>query len=194
MDAAVEQAVAAALAEHPEVPAVAAYYAITDVRQEGDWALVSVLGLAQVEADLSWGIDDGAWLGLVLLGPGPDGGMQAAARGTEAFVQLIAQAPESFISPEARRDLERTGSRTPLAAGDYVFPWQPGTSMYYGNLGVHNNGFNFDPHVGWKAVDMMSDGNTAQGHAPNDLRAAQAGTIDLQVRGRQQCSHLHEAR
>ena len=76
----------------------------------------------------------------------------------------------------ARRDLD-PGERVQLAGSGYVFPWEPGTSMMYGFLGVHNNGFSFGDHVGWMAVDMFSDGDTAAGHAPNRLLAAAGGTI-----------------
>lgn len=48
--------------------------------------------------------------------------------------------------------------------------------MYYGVLGVHDNGFS-KVVSGWKAVDMLSDGNTGSGHAPNRLLAATEGTI-----------------
>jgi hypothetical protein len=85
----------------------------------------------------------------------------------------VSQVPEAVLSALARQDLDPL--RRPRApASEYRFPWQPDSAMVYGGLGVHKAGF-ID---GWKAVDFLSDGNTAAGHAPNRLLAAAAGTID----------------
>ena len=63
-----------------------------------------------------------------------------------------------------------------LVSGEYRFPWYPGTRMQYGQRGVHDNGF--PGHTpGWLAVDLVSDGDTGAGHAPNLLLASAAGTI-----------------
>ena len=63
-------------------------------------------------------------------------------------------------------------SRCARAASPNIFPWQSGTAMIYGPLGIHDGG------SGWKAVDMATDGNTSAGHSPGIAVAAQPGTID----------------
>ena len=53
--------------------------------------------------------------------------------------------------------------------------------MFYGFLGVHAGGY---PSRGtFKAVDFLSDGNTALGHAPNKLLASASGTISYVCAG-----------
>src|SRR5512144_727710 len=57
VEAAMEQAVLRALNDAVDLYPDLRYFAITDVRQEADWALISVLGLAQVHAGNAWTID-----------------------------------------------------------------------------------------------------------------------------------------
>ena len=97
MQGAVLAAIHAATGQLPELQ----YFAITDVRQSDDWALASVIGLAQVHDGLAWGIDDGAWFGLVLMQRGPPGSWMGAVQGTPEFSALLDGVPDSFID-EAR--------------------------------------------------------------------------------------------
>ncbi len=176
-----QAATVAALSEAPDLFGDSVYFAITDVRQENDWALVSVLGLARAHAGSTWSINDSTWLGLLLFRRGTRGDWEGAVRGAVGFDQLLVEAPEAFLDETAKHNLGARGApsapASAPAAGSFVFPWQSNTSMFYGNGGVHDNGFSFGSHVGWKAVDMMSDGNTSAGHAPNRLLASEAGTI-----------------
>jgi hypothetical protein len=123
----------------------------------------------------SWIIDDGAWFGLVLLRADAPGSWIAATQGTEEFSGLITQVPAAFISEAAARDLDPRQPKR-LAGEPYIFPWPAGTSMYYGDLGIHANGYQSVVDA-WKAVDFMSDGDTDAGHAPNLLLAAASGTV-----------------
>ncbi len=177
VDDATSQAVLDALQSATAVVPELHSFAITDVRVEGGWAALSILGLAQVHDGQRWSLEqDGAWFGLALLRRSGDG-WQGALQGTGAFSELLRGAPRTFIGENARADLEPVSRPRLLSESSYIFPWEAGAAMHYGALGVHDNGFSFGDHVGWKAVDMLSDGNTAAGHAPNRLLAAEAGTI-----------------
>lgn len=158
----------------------AGYYAITDIRREDRWQFVSVAGFDRAASDQSWTLDDAVWVGLVLLQQGDDGRWSGAVEGTEDFSQMLAAAPEHVLDGRARANLDPSLS-TDVSSESYVFPWQPWTHMMYGMAGVHDAGF---PSVvdGWKAVDFLSDGNTALGHAPNQLLAAAPGTISYVCR------------
>ena len=175
-----QEAVVRALQEATELPTAAKYFAITDVRQEGKWALVSVAGLARVHAGQSWNLEnDSAWTGLVLAQRASTGKWTGGVQGTRGFSSLMGGVPGTLLSPKAKHDL---AARRPASAESaptgaaYTFPWKAGTSMLYGQHGVHDNGY-ASVVSGWKAVDMMSDGKTAAGHAENMLLAAEAGTI-----------------
>jgi hypothetical protein len=64
------------------------------------------------------------------------------------------------------------------ADSGYWFPWAPGTQMMYNSNGVHDAGFtSFGGVDGWKAVDFVSDGVTAAGHASNMIYAMASGNI-----------------
>lgn len=171
-----EKAVAAALREAADLFTNPRFFAITDIRDEKNWALISVIGLAQVGDDQRWSMEDGAWFGLVLLEQTAQGSWLGATQGTPEFSELITQIPEAVIDQQSKKNLDPRQPR-PTVAGGFIFPLQSGLSMYYGDLGVHDNGF---PSVvnGWKAVDLMSDGDTGAGHAPNLLLASAAGTVD----------------
>ncbi len=176
----IEQAVVAALAKGPVEQADA--YAVTDTRPLDGRLFISVVGLDGLANAQTWNIqDNGVWFGLLLLEQSPDQIWVGAVRGTEAFAAQIEAIPDRLLSATAKADLDSTRKPSGLQspASLYAFPWAPGTQMYYGAEGVHDNGF---PSVvsGWKAVDFLSDGNTAAGHAPNSLRASQTGTISYQ--------------
>jgi hypothetical protein len=99
----------------------------------------------------------------------------AAVQGEAGFPALLQQLPDRLLHAPSKRDLTRSMT-TAAAAGGYIFPWQAVSFMLYGALGVHDNGFN-SIESGMVAVDMLSDGDEAAGHAPNRLLAAAAGTI-----------------
>ncbi len=153
------------------------YFAVTDWRQQGGWAVASVLGLSRPRGS-SWSIDDGTWVGIVLMHQSVTGAWRGATQGTKAFSSFISTTPDSFLSTAARSSLDPllTSGTQAQAASNYIFPLQPGSLMYYGNLGVHANGFS-SVVSGWQAVDLMSDGDTSQNHAPNRLIASEAGTV-----------------
>jgi hypothetical protein len=178
VDRPTQEAIKAALARVPDLPGEARYFAVTDVQPVGRASFVSVIGLAELDAELGWSIDDGAWFGLLLVREGRNGQALAAPQGSEEFSSWLGQFTDEELGPSAKRDLDplQSGRDPNLNSGNYVFPWQAGTSMLYGTLGVHDNGF-ASVVTGWKAVDMLSDGNTGAGHAPNRLLAAYASTI-----------------
>ncbi|MEO6061800.1 MAG: hypothetical protein ABIQ99_07685 [Thermoflexales bacterium] len=176
IDSAAEDAIREALADAKEaLPAVEAY-AVTDVRILGDHAFVSVIGLAGLMPGKPWNLlDNGAWFGLVALERRADDRWTGAVEGTLGFSAIIERIPDHVLDTPAKVGLDPL-RRPGLPASAIHLPWPDGTSMYYGSLGVHSNGF---PSLvsGWLAVDMLSDGNTAVGHAPNQLLASAGGTI-----------------
>ena len=151
-------------------------YAVTDVHPLGDDLFVSVVGLRGLTDISQWNIEDnGVWFGLLLLVPTDQGGWLGAVEGSSKFSELIWKIPNSLLTLRSKQDLD-SNERSSLPqdiTNTYLFPWQPGSSMQYGSLGVHDNGFS----TGWKAVDFLSDGNTGVGHAPNRLLAAAGGSI-----------------
>jgi hypothetical protein len=160
------------------------YFAVTDVRDMDPWMLISFVGLETYDSAAGWKLEAGGWFGLVLLKDDGRGNWAGAAQGTTAFSDLIHQIPDTLIGSEAKRDLD------PLAPSDVtaqatgnIFPWESGTAMWYGSLGIHDNGFDSVTGAHWRAVDMASDGNTAAGHAPNHLLAAGAGSIGYKCTG-----------
>jgi Tol biopolymer transport system component len=172
-----EDQVLQALTAAPAASGETTHYAISDLRREDDWSLVSVVGLSRAAPDETWSLEDAVWIGLVLLHRDDEGRWSGAVEGTEAFSRLLTEVPETVLEAGARESLDpRLRALTPAEA--YVFPWEPGTRMQYGVLGVHNAGF----ISGWKAVDFLSDADTAAGHAPNRLLAAAPGTISYVCR------------
>lgn len=113
---------------------------------------------------------------MVLLHQDKDGHWTSAVEGTTEFSLLLADVPERILSTTAKQDLDPLQRRLLTTTSAYRFPWQSGTKMQYGILGVHDNGFS-SVVSGWKAVDFLSDGNTGAGHAPNRLLAAATGSI-----------------
>ena len=173
----VENAVRQALADGRSILPATGYYAISGLRKEDNWLFASVVGLQNLNADLSWNLfDNGVWFGLVLLRQDEDGRYTGAVEGATQFSRLLAEVPKEILSDEAKQDLDPLQRCLSIASTSYRFPWESGTMMYYGPKGVHDAEF---PHwvPGWKAVDFVSDGNTSAGHAPNHLLAAAAGTI-----------------
>jgi len=174
---AMEDAVKSAIAQVPEMPEQARYFAITDVQQTGHWWFVSVIGLGRLDARLGWSIDDGAWFGLIAVEETSHGPV-AAPEGTVAFSEMLARIPNDLLDPVSRQNLDplSPARRNPAYASSNTFPWQSGTAMFYGSLGVHSNDFaGIVP--GWMAVDVLSDGNTGAGHAPNRVLAVSTATI-----------------
>jgi len=168
----VESAIRQALSHAHDAVSAADYYAISAPREADNWLFVSVVGLKDLDGDLSWNLDNAIWAGLVLLRQDEDDRWAGAVEGTVEFSLVLADVPENILSATTKQDLDPL--QRPLATtSGYRFPWQSGTSMQYGPLGVHNAGF----FSGWKAVDFLSDGNTGAGHAPNRLLAAASGSI-----------------
>ncbi len=177
VDKDIESAVRQALIDVPDAVHPPDYYAITDVRKADSWLFVSVIGLMGLDADLHWNLlDNGSWFGLVLLHQDENGRWISAVEGTIRFSLLLSDVPSEILSYIGKQTLDPL-QRRPLSSSDANrFPWQSGTQMQYGILGVHDNGFS-SVVSGWKAVDFLSDGNTGAGHAPNRLLAATAGSI-----------------
>ncbi len=175
VDKDVENAILLALQNATPILPDIVYYAISDVRQVDGWIIASVIGLAKLDDALGWTFEDGAWFGLVLLKQ-EAGSWSGATQGTVEYSDLLAEIPDDILTESAKQALDPLNPPEITTQTGYIFPWQAGTSMRYGYLGVHPNGFPGNV-TGWKAVDMLSDGDTLAGHAPNHLLAAAAGTI-----------------
>ena len=155
-------------------------------RLPGSWAFVSIAGFTQLlDGSQSsyglWSLENAVWVGLALVMSNPDGSWSSTLKGQPGFETLLARVPSGDLDAEARAGL--LPNHRPLTPEEttYRFPWQPGTKMYYGFLGVHAGGY---PSRGtFKAVDFLSDGNTALGHAPNKLLASASGTISYVCAG-----------
>lgn len=180
----VDNAIVAALERAAALFPNTTYFAVTDWRRSGNWAVASVIGLSQIRSGNTWSADDGTWVGIVLLEQSRNGAWHAATQGAKGFSSLLAAAPSTFLDASAKANLDPlrpSGMQTQATSG-YIFPLEPGTLMFYGNLGIHPNGFT-SVVSGWKAVDMMSDGDTSQNHAPNSLIASETGTISYVCKG-----------
>jgi hypothetical protein len=172
----IEAAVLQILSEGAGLPPGIEQFAITDLEPLNEWRFVSVAGLADVPDGHNWNLlDHGHWFGLILVQEQPDGNWIGALEGTTEFSNLLAQAAPQLADPLAVAGLDLRQGRAQLAES-YILPWEPGTRMQYGGRGVHDNEFSaITP--GWKAVDFLSDGNTALGRAPNRILAAASGAI-----------------
>ena len=137
----IQNAVVVALENAAGIAPNTTYFAITDLRRDGDWAVASVIGLAQVHEGLRWSMDDGSWVGLVLLKRLSDGHWTGAAQGTPPFSSLMDASPDTFVDKRAKQNLDPLRQPSIQIAGTYTFPWQGGTAMLYGSEGVHDNGF-----------------------------------------------------
>lgn len=152
-------------------------HAITNVTEQAGWLFVSVVGLEGVTDDLKWNLHDHAVsFDLIILHRNTQGKWAGALEGTEEYSMLLKQMPDNILSVEAKRDLDTLNHPQAAPSAGYRFPWPTGTSMYYGTLGVHANGFS-SVVSGWRAVDWLSDADTNAGHAPNRLLAAAGGTV-----------------
>jgi hypothetical protein len=171
-----EQALADALNRASAfLPPTLRYAAVSGLNVAGNWYFVSVTGFDTLSSDLSWTLDDATWLGVALLAQSADGAWQSEVQGAPAFETMLASIPANVLSSAARNSI--SPQRRLLAVSEaYRFPWAVGSNMMYGSLGIHAGGF---ASLGsYKAVDLLSDGNTASGHAPNQLLAAASGAID----------------
>lgn len=166
---AVEPAVRDALAR---ARIVRAAYAVTGFDCDGATCFASVAGFDTPPDPASWTLDQSDGIGMILLQLRDDGTYSGASDDDPAIDALLAAA----TAPRAQRLRAARTVRASAALTDtatYNFPWQPGTSMVYGSLAVHNGGF----ISGWKAVDFLSDGNASLNRAPNKLLAAAPGAI-----------------
>lgn len=159
----------------PSLPSTLHYAAVSALNRLGDWFFISVAGFDKFDKDQPWRLEDATWVGLVLMTHSAEGAWRSAVQGTSGYETLLASIPDSTLSASAKMSLSPT--RRLLAATEaYRFPWASGYSMQYGVLGVHDGGF--ASLGGYKGVDFLSDGDTAAGHAPNQLLAAASGAIN----------------
>lgn len=166
---AVEPALRDALA-HARIPRAA--YAVTSYDCDGATCFASVAGFDVMPDPALWTLDQADGIGMVVLQQRDDGTYSGAGDDDPAIDALLA----ASNAPRAQRLRAARTVRASAALTDtatYDFPWQPGTSMVYGSLGVHTGGF----ISGWKAVDFLSDANASLNHAPNQLLAAAPGAI-----------------
>lgn len=173
----IESAILQSLVDSQDILPPVNFYAVSALRQLDEWSFISVVGFVDVGADLGWNLDEAAWFGLVLLHQEDDKQWMGAVEGTQKFSDFLSQIPEKTLSTTSKQNIDPLQHHASVAAS-YRFPWESGYSMQYGYLGVHNAGFNnWGGISGWKAVDLLSDGDTGAGHAPNRLLTATAGSI-----------------
>ena len=182
IDPALQDALKVALINAPAAIANASYFAVTALQGAGDWQVISLAGFGQPNAAGSWSLEDATWVGIALAERQPDGAWLAAIEKTAAFGALLQRTPDTLLDASAKTSL-MPGAHplAPQSSTYYRFPWQPGTSMYYGSRGLHAG--DYSSLGSYKAVDFLSDGNTSAGHAPNRLLAAAAGSINYVCKG-----------
>lgn len=154
------------------------YYAVVHDEDLGGWHLLSVAGLTGLVDPGQWNVvEHGAWYGTVLLAR--DGaGWTGAVREDPRFETLLSAVPEDRLAGDVKTALrggssaESTGPNPLLAQVYPHLPFQPGSLIQYGMAGVHS------VTSEKMCVDLFTDGNTAAGHAPNQLLASQGGAID----------------
>jgi hypothetical protein len=184
IDAATEMGLTQALHDPDNgLPLELRSFAVTDVTSLGNVRLISLVGMLDIRED--WTLDrDAAWMGLAIVKE-EGGQIVGAIEGTVAFSEILSRLPQTAISNRAKAALDpRRTPAGPLASTSSEiprFPWETGYTMQYGKFGVHANGFS-SIVSNWKAVDFLSDGNTALGRAPNKLLASLSGTISYVCR------------
>ena len=117
-------------------------FALTSARLEENWALVS-LGAVDWAANEPGYVGSGE-AGKLLLGSQQQGEWRLEIEGTPGFAELLATAPNSFISPQAKTLLAQTSNPnatlqpqaiTPTV--NYKWPW-PATNTFYWWQGWHS--------------------------------------------------------
>ena len=178
VDQLVANAVQKALINASGVVPTSKYFAISNIRDDKDWLFVSVVVLENLREDIGWSLEDSKWFGLVLLKRNESGSWIGASEGTIEFSQLVLKTPDTILDRKAKQLLDPIQRKRSPRQGGYIFPWDAGLSMFYGELGVHNSGYYSMWNVpGWRAIDFVSDGDTLQGHASDKVIAATSGSI-----------------
>ncbi len=140
-------------------------FAVTDyscaIDAAGEVCFASLAGFQSLAMPADWKLEQAGTITLAVLTRAGTG-WQAALQGAPAFDALA-----------LRSSRVRGVTRTLSESVPLNFPWQTQTKAVYGSLGVHSGGF----VTGWKAVDLLSDGNSALGHAPNQMFTAGPGAI-----------------
>jgi hypothetical protein len=155
-------------------------FAPIDIRTDGEWSLLTLVGLVNAQDDLQWKVSsNGVWSDLAII-HFSDTSITAAIAGTKYFSELLALVPESIFSPEAKKALDpRMDRKTSMNAFEgYIFPFESGREVNY--FRFHWNtleNFTFWTGANSKAVDIGSDGNTGINHAPNRLLAVAPGWV-----------------
>ena len=156
-------------------------FSAIDLRDEGDWKFVTLAGLANKPHTADWTVGrDAAWSDNAIIRY-TDSGVLASVAGTTAFSRMLAAVPESIVPVESKKIIDPLSAYKPepMAGETFLFPFEAGYQVYYGTKGggVHVGEFTTVLGGSSMAVDLMSDGNTSSGHAPNRLLAVAPGTV-----------------
>ncbi len=163
----IQLAVTDVLARNDAALLGATQFAMTAYDCEQATCFVSIAGFDDTLLDAAtWSLDQAVFIGTIVVTKRADGQYVGMLERETGFRAMAAQS----LSPRA---VQLFAAQTTSDTLPYDFPWEPGTSMVYGVLGVHKGGF-ID---GWRAVDFLSDGNTSLNHGPNKLLTAAAGTV-----------------
>lgn len=154
------------------------YFAITNVRDLGKWVFVSIIGFVEYDETKGWFIEEGDWFGLVLIEIDESLGLKAAVQGTNEFSNLLGGIPDDGLDGLAKQNLDPLLDKELSSQENTVFPWQPGTAMFYGSPGVQDFG-STDAFGAWRTVEFLSDGDLGAGHAPNSVLASQTATVNF---------------
>jgi len=179
VDQDVEAAAAAALGQSPPITNTVDYYAITSVREISttNHYLLSVVAL-EADDPSSWNVLENAiWEGLVIVHSDQGITYTAGVQDTITFTNIITGA-----GLDGGYVCHLTGENCPAYAYDAqtaaevpIFPWTPGTKMYYGERRVHDGWLHESQH---KAVDWLSGETYGSNAAPNMAYASLSGYVD----------------
>lgn len=167
-------------------PEVCQGYAITgwDVIEPGKKLSANVACLVNVPPDGRWHLEDNmAWGGtyyVTFTGAVKNLGFVAEVYDPiprQLEIDYIVKLEKQQKALEEKSILDVAGANAADEADDNygaIFPMLKGYKFLYGALGVHDPGFKL---ANAKAIDMMTDGDTAAGNAPNMVYASVAGEV-----------------
>jgi hypothetical protein len=127
---------------------------------------VSISGFVEAPDPATWKLENVAAIETVVLNRRANGSIDGVLASEDSFSAMTAdmQSPRMEALRIARSQTQTLS---------YDLPWQAGTAMTYGTLGIHRGGF----VDGWLGVDLLSNGDVPAGRAPNSVLAAAAGTV-----------------
>jgi hypothetical protein len=175
VDPDIEDATAVAIGNDPPEE-TADYYAITsvDAYTSTGYYLLSVVGLDTTTPD-DWDLlEDAVWLGNAVVRNEDDITFTAGIQGTITYTNMLEELPLSDGARAALGGGVYSPQSALSSADDSIFPWSPGTKMFFGSNGVHEGTYGL---ANDRAVDWVSGSTYGSDAASNMAYASQSGYI-----------------